>query len=205
MNNTPATYFLTAVMMALSGKCCPRSPSFIGQNRWKSEGAKSGLYGGCDRAVWPNFATGIIVLQEKSFLLLWPHSGNSGLQLSIMVRVDSSRKSKRITPFLSQKAVYITLPSDGCILKFLVGNSHVTTSWVVILDTMSRHRWWCIAGNCRLHLCSGSAYLDVLAFGGLYVPVRASVGPKLCDIPTLLASFQMHLIRHSALYKVPWL
>jgi hypothetical protein len=38
-------------------KCFLHSLSFIGPNRWKSEGAKSGLYGGCGRTLQPNFAT----------------------------------------------------------------------------------------------------------------------------------------------------
>jgi hypothetical protein len=44
-----ATYFLTAVVTSSSGKCCLRSPAFIGPKRWKSESAKSGLYEG---VVW---------------------------------------------------------------------------------------------------------------------------------------------------------
>ena len=39
----------TATMMTVSllGKYCPCSPSYINSNRWKSEGSKFGLYGGC--------------------------------------------------------------------------------------------------------------------------------------------------------------
>jgi hypothetical protein len=98
-----ATHFLTAAMTALlSGKCCPRCPFFIGPNKWKSEGKKFGLYGGCGRTVQPNSCNvshglqtgmepGVIMLQEEGCLLC-PDSGNSGLQLSqgrnVAVRID---------------------------------------------------------------------------------------------------------------------
>jgi len=45
--------FTAAVTASLLGKCCPCSPSFISLNRWKSEGGKSRLYGGCGRTVQP--------------------------------------------------------------------------------------------------------------------------------------------------------
>jgi hypothetical protein len=68
---------------------------------------------------------GVVVLQEKSCLILWPDSGNSRLQLSqrrdVAVRVDGcpgSRKSRKITTFLFQKTVHITLPAEGSVLNF---------------------------------------------------------------------------------------
>ena len=68
---------------------------------------------------------GVIVLQEKGCLLLWPDSGNSSLQLSrrrnVAVRVDGfpgSRKSRMIPPFLSLKTVHVTLPTEGRDLNF---------------------------------------------------------------------------------------
>jgi hypothetical protein len=45
------THFFIAVITASSGKCCQCSPSFISLNIWKSEGAKSRLYGRCGRTV----------------------------------------------------------------------------------------------------------------------------------------------------------
>jgi len=69
--------------------------------------------------------SGVIVLQEKGCLLLWPDSGNSSLQLSrrrnVAVRVDDfpgSRKSRMITPFLSLRTVHVTLPTEGRVLNF---------------------------------------------------------------------------------------
>jgi len=51
------THYLTAaVMAAMVGKHHPHSPSFISLNRWKSEVAKSELYGGCGRTVQPRLA-----------------------------------------------------------------------------------------------------------------------------------------------------
>ena len=38
--------FTVCTTASLLGKCYPRSPSFIGPNRWKSESAKSRLYSG---------------------------------------------------------------------------------------------------------------------------------------------------------------
>ena len=45
--------FTARTMVSQLGKCCPRSPSFICLDRWKSEGAKSALYGGCDTTFQP--------------------------------------------------------------------------------------------------------------------------------------------------------
>jgi len=67
---------------------------------------------------------GNIMLQEKGRLLLWSDSGNLSLQLSQRHNVaelmvcPGSRKSRRITPFLSQKTVHITLPNEGSVLNF---------------------------------------------------------------------------------------
>ena len=74
-------------------KSCPRSPSFIGPRRWKSEGTKSGLYGVCGTTVQPRLTMCSTVFRlvwglalscciEKGCILLWPDSGNSSLQLS---------------------------------------------------------------------------------------------------------------------------
>ena len=41
--------YTSAMMLLLSGNCCSCSPSFIGPDRWKSEGAKSALYTGYGR------------------------------------------------------------------------------------------------------------------------------------------------------------
>jgi len=68
---------------------------------------------------------GIIALQEKGSLLLWPDSGNLSLQLSqrrdVVVRVDGylgSTKSRSITLSLFQKTLHITLPTEGSVLFF---------------------------------------------------------------------------------------
>jgi len=68
---------------------------------------------------------GVILLQDEGCLLLCPDSGNSSLQLSerpdAAVRVDGlpdSKNWRRITPFLSQKTVYITLPAEGSVWNF---------------------------------------------------------------------------------------
>ena len=48
--------FTAVVMISLLGKCWPCSPSFIGLNRWKSDGAKFRLYGRCGRKVQSRWA-----------------------------------------------------------------------------------------------------------------------------------------------------
>jgi hypothetical protein len=62
---------------------------FVVQNRWKSEGSKAGLYSRygntlvklCDvlHSLQTGTGPGVVVLQEKGCLLLWPDSGNLGL------------------------------------------------------------------------------------------------------------------------------
>jgi len=93
---------LDAMMVLLLGKSCSLNPSFIGLSSWKSEGAKSKLYSGFSRAVQSRLATcsslqtgtgaGIVALQEKGCLLLWPDSGSLSLHHSqchdVAVRVD---------------------------------------------------------------------------------------------------------------------
>ena len=116
----------------LLGKCCPCSSSFIGLNRWKSEGTKSGLYSGCGTTVWPR-----LTVCSTVFKLVWGLALScckrkvvffSGLALEIQafslasrcsgqIFCLGSRKSRRITPFLSQKTVHITLSTEGSIFN----------------------------------------------------------------------------------------
>jgi len=67
--------FTACTTASLVGKCCPRSPSFIGPNKWESEGAKSGLYSGCGKTVHPRLA-----MCSTVFKLVW------GLALSCCKR-----------------------------------------------------------------------------------------------------------------------
>lgn len=93
-------FFTTVITAFLNGKYYLHSPAFLNLKRWKSEGAKPGLYSGCGRTVQTRLAAcfmvfklvpGITALQEKD-CLLWPDSGNSSRQLSqycdVVVRVD---------------------------------------------------------------------------------------------------------------------
>jgi hypothetical protein len=85
--------------------------------------------------------SGVILLQVEGCLLLCPDSGNSSLQLSerrdVAVRVDGlpdSRESRRITLFLSQKTVYITLGTEGSVWNFFCKeNTHVATPRTAVL------------------------------------------------------------------------
>ena len=68
---------------------------------------------------------GIIVLQEKGCLLLWPDSGSSNLQLcqlcNVVVRVCDvfiSQEIQKNQPFSISIDPHITLFTEGCILIF---------------------------------------------------------------------------------------
>lgn len=153
---------ITAVMMALFlGICFPCSPSFISLNRWKSEGTKLGLYGGCSRdypdqigSVLRNLQIGMGpgVVQEKG-CLLWPDLRSSSLQLSqhldVVIRIDGLSRFREI-----QKDCPFPIPKDSARnftcwrlywAFYLMRYSHITTSWTVILspphsdDTISYH------------------------------------------------------------------
>ena len=62
--------FTAAVMTYLLEKICLLNPSSIIPNRWKSEGAKSGLYGGCGRTVQLRLAMSMILKVVWSMALL---------------------------------------------------------------------------------------------------------------------------------------
>jgi len=88
------TQLFTAVMTALLlGKCCSRSPSFIGPNRQMTEGTQYQICSRCGRTVpakagsmlhriLTGMGPGLIVLQEKGYLPLWPDTVCSSLQHS---------------------------------------------------------------------------------------------------------------------------
>ena len=71
-----------------------------------------------------SMGSGVIVLQKKDCLLLWP-DWSSSLQLrqhhNIAVKVDilsGFQENHKHNPFLSQKTVNITLPAEDSILNF---------------------------------------------------------------------------------------
>ena len=125
--------FTAAMMALLLGKCCPCSSSFIGQNRWKSEGTNSGLCSGCSRTVHPRLALcfmifrlgwGLALSCKKNVVLpgltleVWAFSLISvKMWWSELMVCLSSRKSIGITSSLSQKTVHTT--TEGCILNIL--------------------------------------------------------------------------------------
>lgn len=82
------------------------------------------------------------------------HSSQENLSLWLSITKSElmfclgSRKSKRLTPFLSQKTAHIIFLTGGCILNiFEIGNLHVVTSVTVTSisiyngDTISCHQW----------------------------------------------------------------
>jgi hypothetical protein len=50
----------------IARKMLSAQSNFIGPNRWKSDGAKSGLYGGCCKTVHPRLA-----MRSTVFKLVW--------------------------------------------------------------------------------------------------------------------------------------
>jgi hypothetical protein len=107
--------FTAYMMVSWLRKCCSHSSSFISLNRWKSEGAKSGLYNGCGKTIQPRFTMcsmvfklvlgpGVIMLKEKGCLLLWPDSENSSLRLSqhhvlAVYGLSGFKETRKVHPF----------------------------------------------------------------------------------------------------------
>lgn len=142
----------TAVMtVSLLEKWCPCSLSFIGPNRSKSEGTKSGLYGRCGKTVHPRLAMSITVTKLVWSLALLYCKGKavffSGLTLEVwafqfsqcwdvVVRVDGLcrfweiEKDQLISPFLSLKKE--SFISWGLHLEHFFSDFHVTTPWIAI-------------------------------------------------------------------------
>jgi len=156
---------------------------------------------------------GIIVLQKKGCLLLWSDSSSLSLHLSsyhnVVVRIicPVSRKPRRITPFLSQKTVHITLHAEGCLWNFFF-NGEFTCHY------STESQWWyhglslvmmqSIQETVTVNL--GSVGPDKLAYGVLSVSVWALVGPTCCklrNIPMLPPLFPVHWSWCSAPYTTP--
>ena len=150
--------FTAAVMASLLGKCYPYSPSFISSNRWKSEGPKFGLCGGCGRTVQSRLSMCSMVFRLVSGLMLFCvkrkivffcfDSGNSNLQLSqyhgIVVRVDGLPKFQKIQkdhffPVLEDSAYHFT--SWVCVLNFLF-NEKFTYCHSMEWCFDSGSQWW---------------------------------------------------------------
>jgi len=153
--------FTAAIMVLLLGKCCPHSPSFIGLIRWKSEGSKSRLYGGCGRTVQLRLAMcstvfeliwdqALLCCKRKTVFIsgltrevLTLSSASTVMQWSELIVCPGSKKSGRITPFLRKKRASIYLQRAASWTFLSVGNLHLTTPQTAILtpacsgDTMS--------------------------------------------------------------------
>ena len=119
----------------------PRKCSFIGPNKWKSDGAKSGLYGGCFNT--PNFrvrSVSTVCAAIWGWVLSWSNntlfercprrfdrvagfnSFTSMLLYWALVTVwPFSWKFKNIGPLSSQKIGQHDFPSGSLCLEFFVG------------------------------------------------------------------------------------
>jgi len=118
----------------------PCKCSFIGPNKWKSNGAKSGLYGGCFNtsnfracsvstvcaAVW-----GRALSWSNSTFFEWsPRHFNHITGFNLFSSMSPHRalvtvwpfswKCANIGPVTSQKMVSMTFPAESCVLNFLL-------------------------------------------------------------------------------------
>lgn len=145
------THCLTAdVMAAVLRKHHPHSPSSVSLNRWKSEIAKSELYGwtvlphpprlaACSTFFQLTWGLELLFCKRKAVFFSDP-AGRSSLQLSQRCDVvawvyglSRFRESIRITHFLSHKPVHISLPTANWTFSSVV-NSRVATPWTTILS-----------------------------------------------------------------------
>lgn len=116
---------MAAVTALLLRKCCPCSLPFISPNTWKSEGDKSGLResghtAGCGKDKIGNWVMALWsykLLSSSGLTLAFSFVSVTVLQAELMICL-SSRKSRGITPFLSQKTVLMAVPPEGCIFNF---------------------------------------------------------------------------------------
>ena len=151
------------VMMILLGKRYPWSPPFIGPDRRKSEGTKSRLCSGHGRTVQPGLAVcftifkltwglALLCCKRKVVFFFGPILKVQAFSLdSVMMQWSEqmvclgSRKSRRITPFLLQKTVHITLFTEGCVLNFFFDGEFTWNSMDyhfdsgLCSDTISHH------------------------------------------------------------------
>jgi len=120
-----------------------------------------------------------------------------------------SRKSIKITPFLSQKAVHVTLPTEGCVLNISFNGEFIFPHFMDChFDSCSQQRHHISfpvmmqSRTFSLQPHIGSIGLDKLAYGVFSFPVWASVGTryKFCDISMLPPLFPMHWSWYSSLY-----
>ena len=128
--------FTASMLVLFPRKCCPHNTSLISPNRWKSKGAIHRLYHGCSRTVQPRLS-----VCTMAFKLVWcvmfscckrMAASFSALTLEVwassVVSTETERcelmhylgsvNSGRISPFLCQKPVHISLTGEGCVSNF---------------------------------------------------------------------------------------
>lgn len=100
------------------------------------------------------------------------------------------RKSRKITPFLTQRTVDSNLHAEGGIWNiFLLENSHChSMNWFFSSDIVVTRLftgWWFDPGTCCLYFCLGSTGSDKLACNVFFIYVWEFVEPtwnKVCNI-----------------------
>lgn len=143
----------------------------------------------------------------SSLMWLWV-----GLQLSqchdkqseLVVCLDS-RKSQKITPFLSPKTVHITLPTDGFVLNFFSDEFPTCHSMDCCLDSSSQ-QWHHVSSPIMMWSCHLQPP-DKLTHGVLSVCLWAFMGltqHDLSNIPTLIPLLPMYCSQYSTPYTVSW-
>jgi len=118
--------FTAATTASLLGKCCPHSPPFISPGDESQKGPNPNYTAdvvGLSRqdfqlhGLQTDIRPGIIMLQEKGSLLLWPDSGSLSLQLSqchnTAIRGDGLSKFQQI-----QKDRPFPIPKERTSLQF---------------------------------------------------------------------------------------
>ena len=188
------------------------------------------IYSGCGRTVQPRLAVCSTVFKQVRGMVLSCCKRKavffSGLILEIraislvsvtvqwseLMASPGFKKSRRITPFLFQKPVYITLLSKGFIWNFFIGcGIHVTTPQNAVLTLacsgaiMSQRKWF-DPWNCQLHPCIHSIGPDKLVHSVLSVPLWEFMDPSVANFVIFQHCYYclQHWSWYSALYTVPW-
>ena len=128
----------TSITSLSSANFWPCKCSFTGPKKWKSDGAKSGPYGGCFNtpnfrsrvstvcaAVWGRALSWHNTLFERSSRCFDRIAGfNSFTSMSLYWALVTfwpfSWKCTNIGPLTSQKTVSMTFPAEACVLNFLL-------------------------------------------------------------------------------------
>jgi len=150
-------------------------------------------------------------MMPSSLTWVWSLRLQPSQLLDIVVRADGSsgfQETQKIAPFLFQKAMPITLPTESCVLNFVFNGElmlplHRLPFWFWLLVVISQwYRKLSPSDSCWFNrswqTCIRCSFCSSVRFMTL-------VWHKLCYIPTLPPLFPMHWSWYSAPYTVSWL